>query len=75
MYNAEFIKRYVRIGIGVRICSGLSLEPDDRDSLGVIEIDHLLSDPTIGVYILKGKFQGNAVLNFIAGLRKASRGR
>jgi LysR family cys regulon transcriptional activator len=72
MDNAEFIKRYVRIGMGVGICSGLSLEPDDRDTLGVIEIDHLLSDLTIGVYTLKGKFQGNAVRNFIAGLRETS---
>ena len=69
MDNVEYAKRYVRIGMGISFCSNLSLEPEDYDTLGIADVDHLFSNVTIGIYTLKGKFQGTSVRNFIASLR------
>ena len=69
MDNAEYAKRYVRIGMGISFCSNLSLEPEDYDTLGIADVDHLFSNVTIGIYTLKGKFQGTSVRNFIDSLR------
>ena len=68
MDNAEFVKRYVRIGMGIGLCSNLSLEPEDQDKLGIVDIDHLISSLTVGMYTLKGKSQSQSVRNFIDGL-------
>ena len=69
MDNVEYAKRYVRIGMGISFCSNLSLEPEDYDTLGIADVDHLFSTVTIGMYTLKGKFQGTSVRNFIDSLR------
>ena len=69
IYNAELAKRYVRIGMGIGFCSNLSLESEDHDTLGIVDVDHLFSSVTIGMYTLKGKFQGTSVRNFIDSLR------
>ena len=69
MDNVEYAKRYVRIGMGISFCSNLSLEPEDYNTLGIADVDHLFSNVTIGMYTLKGKFQGTAVRNFIDSLR------
>ncbi|MBQ11010.1 MAG: hypothetical protein CMJ45_05615 [Planctomyces sp.] len=69
MDNVEYAKRYVRIGMGISFCSNLSLGPDDYDTLGIADVDHLFSNVTIGMYTLKGKFQGTSVRNFIDSLR------
>ncbi|PKB72868.1 MAG: hypothetical protein BZY75_05010 [SAR202 cluster bacterium Io17-Chloro-G7] len=72
MDNAEFVKRYVRIGMGVGLCSNLGLEPDDRKKIGVVDIDHLISSVTVGMYTLKGKSQDQTVRNFINHLTESS---
>ena len=69
MDNVEYAKRYVRIGMGISFCSNLSLEPEDYATLGIADVDHLFSNVTIGMYTLKGKFQGTSVRNFIDSLR------
>jgi len=69
MDNVEYAKRYVRIGMGISFCSNLSLEPEDYDTLGIADVDHLFSNVTIGIYTLKGKFQGTSVRNFVDSLR------
>jgi len=69
MDNVEYAKRYVRIGMGISFCSNLSLEPEDYDTLGIADVDHLFSNVTIGIYTLKGKFQGTPVRNFIDNLK------
>ena len=69
MDNVEYAKRYVRIGMGISFCSNLSLEYEDYNTLGIADVDHLFSNVTIGMYTLKGKFQGTAVRNFINSLR------
>ena len=69
MDNVEYAKRYVRIGMGISFCSNLSLEPEDYETLGIADVDHLFSNVTIGMYTLKGKFQGTSVRNFIDSLR------
>ncbi len=49
MDNAEFVKRYVRIGMGIGLCSNLGLVPEDRKKMGVLDIDHLISSVTVGM--------------------------
>ncbi len=49
MDNVEYAKRYVRIGMGISFCSNLSLEPEDYDTLGIADVDHLFSNVTIGM--------------------------
>ena len=71
MDNAEFVKRYVRIGMGIGLCSNLSVEPEDRDKLGIVDIDHLISSVTVGMYTLKGKSQSQSVRNFIENITEA----
>ena len=68
--NAEIVKKYVQIGIGVAILGDIVLEPEDYQRLGVIEIDHLLSSVTIGVHTLRGRFQSQPALNFIEDLKE-----
>ena len=65
MDNAEFVKRYVKIGMGIGLCSSLSLEPEDYQTLGIIDVGHLVSNFTVGMYTLKGKSQSQSVGNFI----------
>lgn len=67
--NAEIVKRYVRVGMGVAILGDIVLEPEDYQTLGVIAIDHLLSDLTIGVHCLRGRFQSQPAVNFIQDLK------
>ncbi len=66
--NAEIVKRYVQVGMGVAILADIVLEPEDYQKLGVIEIDHLLPDLTIGVHCLRGRFQSQPAINFIQDL-------
>ncbi|HIN05958.1 MAG TPA: LysR family transcriptional regulator [Dehalococcoidia bacterium] len=67
--NAEIVKRYVQVGMGVSIVGDMVLEPEDYQKMGVIEIDHLLPDVTIGLHTLKGRFQSQPALNFIQALK------
>ena len=67
--NAEIVKRYVRIGMGVAILADLVLEPVDYQTLGVVAIEHLFSKLAVGAYTLKGRFQNPIVLNFIDSLK------
>lgn len=69
--NAEVVKRYVRIGMGVTILGDIVLEPEDYQSLGVVKIDHLLSNLTFGIYTQRGRFMGRPALNFIDSLKAA----
>ena len=71
--EAESIKRYVEIGMGVAVSADFTLHPEDHDRLGVVRLDHLFSSSTIGVCTLKGKFQGRAVRNFIDAMVDALR--
>ena len=65
MDQTELIKRYVGIGMGVAMCSDFTLQPEDRDRLGIVRLDHLFSSSAIGVATLHGKFLGRSVRNFI----------
>ena len=68
--NAEIVKRYVQIGMGVSILTDLVIESQDYRSLGVIEINHLLPDLTFGVHTLRGRFQSQPAINFIQALKE-----
>ncbi|MFQ6028296.1 MAG: LysR family transcriptional regulator substrate-binding protein, partial [Dehalococcoidia bacterium] len=63
--NAESIKQYVEIGMGVAIGNDFTLHPEDHDKLGVVQLDHLFPSSEIGICTLRGKFLGRAVRNFM----------
>ena len=65
MDNAELIKQYVEIGLGVSIGTDFTLHPEDHDKLGVMRLDHLFPTWQIGMCTLRGKFLGKAVRNFM----------
>jgi LysR family cys regulon transcriptional activator len=65
MDNAELIKQYVEIGLGISIGSDFTLHPEDHDKLGVVKLDHLFPTWMIGMCTLRGKFLGKAVRNFM----------
>ncbi len=68
--NAESVKQYVEIGMGVAIGNDFTLHPEDHDKLGVISLDHIFQSSELGVCTLKGKFLGRAVRNFMDNLVK-----
>jgi len=55
--------------MGVSIVGDTVLEPKDYQKMGVIAIDHLRPDVTIGLYTLKGGFQSKPALSFIQALK------
>ena len=65
MDDAESIKRYVEIGVGLAVGNDFTLHPEDHDRLGIVPLDHIFPSSDIGVCTLKGKFLGRAVRNFI----------
>ena len=65
MDNAELIKQYVEIGLGVSIGTDFTMHPEDHDKLGVVRLDHLFPTWRIGMCTLRGKFLGKAVRNFM----------
>ena len=65
MDNTELIKRYVETGIGVALCPGYALHPEDYSHLGVVTMPHVVPTGSIGLCTLKGKFLGPAVSNFM----------
>ena len=69
MDNAAFVKRYVRIGMGIGLCSNFCLEPNDHNEMRIVDFDRILSSFTIGIHTLAGRFQSQSVRNFIDVLR------
>ena len=74
MDNAELIKRYVDIGLGVAPISDLTLQVEDYERYGVVRLDHLVAPNNLVVCTLKGKFLGRSVRNFIDSLVEQLRG-
>ena len=66
--NAELIRRYVEIGMGVSMCTDFALHPGDNDKIRVVGLDHLFPNSDIGICTLKGKYRGRIVRNFIDAL-------
>ncbi|MDA0733182.1 MAG: LysR family transcriptional regulator [Chloroflexi bacterium] len=65
MDNAELIKQYVEVGLGISIGADFTLHPEDHNKLGVVKLDHLFPTWSIGMCTLRGKFLGKAVRNFM----------
>ncbi|MDA0265137.1 MAG: LysR family transcriptional regulator [Chloroflexi bacterium] len=74
MDDTASIKRYVETGMGVAVCADFTLHQQDHQRLGVVRLDHIFASSEIGVCTLKGKFQGQAVRNFIDILSDEMRG-
>ncbi|MFQ5875817.1 MAG: LysR family transcriptional regulator [Dehalococcoidia bacterium] len=70
--SAEFMKRYVQIGMGIGVCGEFTLQADDHRHFGVVMLDHLFPTRAYGIYMRKGRAQTPAVLNFIDTLKERS---
>jgi len=61
----ELVKQYVELGMGIAVTQECGLSPGDEDTLGIINLDHLLPPVQIGVVTLQGKFLSRVALRFI----------
>jgi DNA-binding transcriptional LysR family regulator len=68
--GTDLLKRYVEIGIGVSLCPGYTLHPEDYSHLGVVAMPHVVPTGSIGLCTLRGKFLGAAVTNFMNIVKK-----
>lgn len=62
---AENIKKYVEIGIGLSILSSLAFTHEDKNSLFLFDINHLLGKTEYGIYFRKNKYITTAMKQFI----------
>jgi len=62
---AENIKRYVEIGIGLSILSSLAFTHEEKNSLLLFDISHLLGKTEYGIYFRKNKYITTAMKQFI----------
>jgi LysR family cys regulon transcriptional activator len=61
----ELVKQYVELGMGIAVTQECGLCPGDEDTLGIINLDHLLPPVQIGVVTLQGKFLSRVAHHFI----------
>ena len=60
------IKRYVALGLGISGGPGPANGPEDEESLGVVDLGHMLPIEQTGVVTLRGKTLSVPARNFIA---------
>lgn len=63
--SMDMIKRYVALGMGVGIGPELAIEPEDRQSIGIVNLRHLLPIVRAGVVTLKGRYLSPLVKEFV----------
>lgn len=68
----ELVKQYVELGMGIAVTQESGLSPGDEETLGVVNLDHLLPPAQIGVVTLQGKFLSRVALHFIDTLMEFS---
>lgn len=61
----ELVKQYVELGMGIAVSQQCGLCPGDEDTMGMVNLDHLLPPVQIGVVTLQGKFLSRVALHFI----------
>ncbi len=64
--DADVIKTYVRLGLGVGIVASMAYEPDQDRDLVPIDVGHLFEDSVTKVAIRRGAFVRRFVYDFLA---------
>ena len=62
----DMIKRYVALGLGISVGPSLAIGPEDEESLGVVDLGHMLPIEQTGIVTLRGKTLSAPARNFIA---------
>jgi LysR family cys regulon transcriptional activator len=63
--DADIIKTYVALGLGVGIIAGLAFDAQRDDGLAAIEAGHLFGANTTRIAVRRGTFQRHYVFDFI----------
>jgi LysR family cys regulon transcriptional activator len=63
--DADVIKTYVRVGVGVGVLAGMAIEPDVDDDLVAIDASHLFRSSTTKICFRKGTFLRSYMYDFI----------
>jgi len=64
--DADVIKTYVRLGLGVGIVATMSIDPDKDSDLVAIDASHLFKDSITKIGFRKGTFLRGFMYDFIA---------
>lgn len=63
--DADVIKTYVRLGLGVGVIASMAIEPDDEEELVEIDASHLFELSTTSICFRKGTFLRGYMYDFI----------
>ncbi len=63
--DADVIKTYVRLGLGVGIIAGMAYQPETDGDLGMIDAAHLFAHSTTRIGIRRGAYLRRYTLDFI----------
>ena len=63
--DADVIKTYVRLGLGVGVIASMAIEPDDEDELVEIDASHIFELSTTSICFRKGTFLRGYMYDFI----------
>ena len=67
--SMDMIKRFVALGMGISVGPRLAIEPEDRQTLGVVSLANLLPVEQAGIVTLKGKTVSTPTQNFMTVMR------
>lgn len=67
--SMDMIKRYVALGMGISVGPRLAIDPEDRQTLGVVSLSNLLPVEQAGIVTLKGKTVSTPTQNFMTVMR------
>jgi LysR family cys regulon transcriptional activator len=65
MDEADNLKKFVEMGIGISILSSLTITDEDKKKFAMINVNHLFNKIDYGIYCRKNKFITSAMREFI----------
>nr|WP_298251001.1 HTH-type transcriptional regulator CysB [uncultured Halomonas sp.] len=65
--DADVIKTYVRLGLGVGIVAGMAVDPDQDGDLVALDASHLFASSTTKIGIRRGTFMRGYMYDFLKG--------
>ncbi|WP_028865548.1 HTH-type transcriptional regulator CysB [Psychromonas aquimarina] len=64
--DADVIKTYVRLGVGVGVVATMAVDKDDNDDFCVIDASHIFKSSTTSIGFRKGSFLRDYMYDFMA---------
>ncbi len=64
--DADVIKTYVRLGMGVGIVAHMAVDPTQDDDLVALDASHLFASSTTKIGIRRGTFMRGYMYDFLA---------